>query len=236
MNKLNQNLIAAALAAAIATLPATALADTAEYAEQDRGFAWGAVIGGLAGGPLGAIIGAAGGSKIGEGAGMKADLENTRRQLAEAQEAAATAQARVEQLEQPQGEFAVFAGERDVLDDALFGLAGGLTITYPFRTGSDRIEPHVASQAARLGQALAHMPQLSVHIEGFADIRGSDTANQALSNRRADAVAAALAEAGVAPERINVKAHGERQAFAASGDGEGWFFDRRVVVTLAMEE
>jgi outer membrane protein OmpA-like peptidoglycan-associated protein len=56
--------------------------------------------------------------------------------------------------------------------------------------------------------------------------------NEALSKRRADAVAAVLASAGVSPDRLVVEAHGKSDATSAEGDTDGYAFDRRVNVRI----
>jgi outer membrane protein OmpA-like peptidoglycan-associated protein len=56
--------------------------------------------------------------------------------------------------------------------------------------------------------------------------------NEALSKRRADAVAAVLASAGVSPDHIIVEAHGKKEATTTEGDMDGYAFDRRVTVRI----
>lgn len=236
MNTLNKTLIAATLAASAAAAPVAGHAETVfdhtSHPEQTRGVAWGAALGALAGGPLGAIIGATGGGIFGYQKGIESELEETRSALAEARQAAERAEAKLAEAERIEGEFAAFQAERDVLDAALFELAEGVTVTYGFRTGSARVEPHVERQVTRMGKALAAVPRVVVQVDGFADERGSEAVNRELSGQRARAVARLLEEAGVAPERIQLTSQGETNAFAHGDDPEGWFFDRRVVVTL----
>lgn len=60
-----------------------------------------------------------------------------------------------------------------------------------------------------------------VAVEGHADAIGSETFNQALSERRAENVAAALEEAGVDSRRIVVRGFGERYPIAPNAHPDG---------------
>jgi outer membrane protein OmpA-like peptidoglycan-associated protein len=73
---------------------------------------------------------------------------------------------------------------------------------------------------------------VKVRVAGYADPRGSEELNAALSERRADAVAAVLAQAGVEPGRIIVEAHGKTDSTSTDGDLDGYAFERRVTVRI----
>lgn len=60
-----------------------------------------------------------------------------------------------------------------------------------------------------LAKELAQYPELRVLIEGHTDAIGTDTYNQGLAMRRANAVRDYLAKAGVDPSRLEVQAMGE---------------------------
>ena len=232
----------AAAAAVLITALTPAAADTGDYPEQGRGVAWGAVLGAVAAGPLGAIVGGAGGGIIGYGEAVEEDLKATRAALAEARAELArhreenrslrTEVARREKdLAGQESREAALADCRDRNGD-LTRLTRDLTVGYVFRTGSARLEPRQAEQVARIGRAAAGVAGLQVEIAGFADSRGAGPANEALSRRRAEAVAEVLAGHGLARERIALAAHGEGRALARPEDPEGLFFDRRVLVTF----
>jgi outer membrane protein OmpA-like peptidoglycan-associated protein len=74
--------------------------------------------------------------------------------------------------------------------------------------------------------------QVKVRVAGYADPRGSEELNAALSERRADAVAAVLSQAGVDAGRIIVEAHGKAESTSAEGDLDGYAFERRVTVRI----
>ena len=79
------------------------------------------------------------------------------------------------------------------------------------------------------------MPDAVVRIAGYADPRGSDAYNDALSLRRAQAAAAALTSAGLPAGRIIIEAHGKSESQSEPGDLDGYAFDRRVTVRLEQQ-
>ncbi|MDB6179961.1 OmpA family protein [Paracoccus fistulariae] len=84
-----------------------------------------------------------------------------------------------------------------------------------FDTGSAAIKPDQAQELALLGdvirKTIADNPREVFLIEGYTDTVGSDAANLALSDRRAESVALALSEYfDVPPENLVVQGYGER--------------------------
>ena len=84
-----------------------------------------------------------------------------------------------------------------------------------FDTGSAAINPDQARQLSTLGrvlqQAVAENPHEIFLIEGHTDTVGADAMNLALSDRRAESVALALAEYyDVPPENLVVQGYGEQ--------------------------
>ncbi|RDD73192.1 OmpA family protein [Paracoccus versutus] len=84
-----------------------------------------------------------------------------------------------------------------------------------FDTGSSAITPDQAQQLATLGKVIRDSidqnPREIYMIEGYTDAVGSDAANLALSDRRAESVALALAEYfQVPPENMVVQGYGEQ--------------------------
>ena len=67
---------------------------------------------------------------------------------------------------------------------------------------------------------------------GHTDSQGSDSSNQALSERRADAVARYLLQKGVVEARIETIGFGEKQPVADNGTSEGRALNRRVEISL----
>ena len=109
-----------------------------------------------------------------------------------------------------------------------------LGLDVSFRTGDDSITGQALSPLLKLGALAASLPAAQVSVAGYADPRGSDAYNDALSLRRATNVAALLASAGVPRERIHIEAHGKTEAGDASGDLDAYALDRRVAVRLQL--
>jgi OOP family OmpA-OmpF porin len=87
--------------------------------------------------------------------------------------------------------------------------------------------------AALLSDALRDCPTRSVSVEGHTDATGADDYNQALSERRANAVMDHLAGKGVSPARLSAKGFGESNPIATNETREGRALNRRVELRLA---
>ena len=77
-------------------------------------------------------------------------------------------------------------------------------------------------------QVLTDFDQLRVRIEGHTDSQGGDSANQRLSERRAEAVRAYLIENGVASDRLEAVGFGEMRPIASNRNADGRAENRRV--------
>lgn len=80
----------------------------------------------------------------------------------------------------------------------------------------------------QLAQALRQNPGVPVIVEGHADTSGAADYNVRLSERRAEAVAAALAQRGVDGDRMQLMARGERDLRVPTADGVREPQNRRV--------
>ena len=102
-----------------------------------------------------------------------------------------------------------------------------------FGNGSARLDDAanaVITEAAK--HAGTYNPPRLV-VSGYTDTSGSASANQALSERRAAVVAAALRLRGVAREAIKTNAYGERFPDVRTGDGVTEAKNRRVEISVA---
>ena len=75
-----------------------------------------------------------------------------------------------------------------------------------------------------------------VHVEGFADSDGDAAHNQALSERRAEAVAQWLGANGVNPQAITTQGWGETRPAVPETDEAAKAKNRRVVVTVTNKQ
>lgn len=115
----------------------------------------------------------------------------------------------------------------------------GLVVTLGdvlFATGRANLQPGAQRSVQRLAQVLQQYPERRVLVEGFTDSQGSEQMNQELSQRRADAFRQALLGAGVASNRIEVRAHGEAFPVADNNTAAGRQQNRRVEVLFSGPE
>jgi outer membrane protein OmpA-like peptidoglycan-associated protein len=105
-----------------------------------------------------------------------------------------------------------------------------------FATGRAELKPGAAERLRPLASYLQANPQVKVRIDGHTDAQGSDAYNQALSERRAAAVRAALASMGIDPARIETVGHGEATPLADNRTAAGRQQNRRVEVTLVGQQ
>ncbi len=79
----------------------------------------------------------------------------------------------------------------------------------------------------------AKMSGGAVIVIGHADRAGGDDYNFRLSLARAEAIAAALVEAGVSADQISIEARGESDPLVPTEDGERNQLNRRVVISVS---
>jgi len=101
-----------------------------------------------------------------------------------------------------------------------------------FDTGRAELKSGGARKIEQVAQFLTEHPDRRVQIDGFTDSVGSDSFNEDLSQRRADAVKAALVSRGVAPARIGTEGYGKAYPVASNNDSGGRQLNRRVEVVI----
>jgi outer membrane protein OmpA-like peptidoglycan-associated protein len=97
-----------------------------------------------------------------------------------------------------------------------------------FDTGKSTLKPGAYSTIDRLAAMLKEAPDRKVQVEGHTDSVGSDELNQTLSQQRADSVAAALMQRGVASDQISARGKGEGFPVASNDNAAGRQQNRRV--------
>lgn len=101
-----------------------------------------------------------------------------------------------------------------------------------FDTDSATLNPGGLQQVQRLATYLNANPARTVRIEGHTDSRGSAAYNEVLSQRRAEAVRAALIGAGVDPARLTTVGMGEALPVASNDTVAGRQQNRRVEIVI----
>jgi K(+)-stimulated pyrophosphate-energized sodium pump len=79
------------------------------------------------------------------------------------------------------------------------------TATLYFATGSAALPADAATTLARVVMALKGSDEAKAAISGYHDLTGDPAKNAELAKQRAQAVAKALADAGVAADRIDLR-------------------------------
>lgn len=112
----------------------------------------------------------------------------------------------------------------------------GLVITIGdvlFDTNKSQLKSGGMRNIEKLVAFLMEYPQRKVRIEGFTDSTGSDSYNEELSSRRADAVLTALVDMGVERDRISAQGYGEAYPVAGNDSAGGRQMNRRVEIILS---
>jgi outer membrane protein OmpA-like peptidoglycan-associated protein len=113
--------------------------------------------------------------------------------------------------------------ERAILETGLFR-----TTTVNFEFAKANLLPTSAATLDILADVLRRYPALRVEVGGHTDDRGSDATNDALSQRRAEAVRDYLVASGVAASRLSAVGYGERRPVATNANDTGRALNRRV--------
>jgi outer membrane protein OmpA-like peptidoglycan-associated protein len=82
---------------------------------------------------------------------------------------------------------------------------------------------------------LKAQPKRHIRIAGYADSRGEEASNLALSQRRADAVRDVLVGGGISAERITARGYGEASPVESNMTAAGRKENRRVEVLVLRE-
>ncbi len=104
-----------------------------------------------------------------------------------------------------------------------------------FDTGQARLLPSGARNMVKLADVFKGNPMASASIEGHTDSVGSADFNYALSQRRANAVKAALVNLGVPANRLSTQAMGPDMPAADNGTAAGRQMNRRVEIVFAAQ-
>jgi len=102
-----------------------------------------------------------------------------------------------------------------------------------FETDKAVVRPEHYSKVAELAEFMTQYPNTAVTIEGHTDSRGKNSYNQALSQRRVNAVKEVLiSQFGIAEGRLTAVGYGESQPKASNNTIEGRQLNRRVVAVV----
>ena len=97
-----------------------------------------------------------------------------------------------------------------------------------FEPGRAAIDPDSAGLLDRLVETTLRCPTAKIEIAGHTDADGEDAFNQALSEKRAQAVADYLVKAGLSADRFTAIGYGSSQPVATNDTDEGKAQNRRI--------
>lgn len=203
-----------------------AVANEASKAET-AGVASGVAIGAVLGGPVGAVAGTLLGRFVGKKAHQAKMAGDLRRDLS-------VAEAQIERL---RNELDLSSAEllayQATAETEAKSLALELEILFP--TDVSQLSPSAKERVEKLAALLNEMPDLRVQLDGYADQRGAEEHNEALSLARTTEVRNLLIGYGVKESRIQSSAHGERMSRAQDGDTDAYALERRVSIRLSAD-
>lgn len=170
-------------------------------------------------------------------------IESRERETATAREQARDAQAQAsETAAQAQAQIDASKAEADATRAQLEELQAkqterGMVVTLGsnvlFDTNRAELKPGASDAIDRVGQFLSKHPNLKVRIEGHTDSTGTDSYNQELSQRRADAVAHALESRGADPSNVQAVGRGSELPVATNDTAAGRQQNRRVELVFS---
>jgi outer membrane protein OmpA-like peptidoglycan-associated protein len=113
-------------------------------------------------------------------------------------------------------------------DNITLNLPGGVTFAFD----KAEVQPQFYPVLDNVASTLQQYNQTIVEVAGHTDSVGSDSYNQQLSQRRAEAVANYLNSRGVMRDRMITVGAGESRPIASNDSEEGRAANRRVEITL----
>jgi outer membrane protein OmpA-like peptidoglycan-associated protein len=165
------------------------------------------------------------------------------RAQAEAEQARMAAKAEAEQAARSKAEAEQAKADADKLMKELSDLKAkqterGMVLTLGevlFATGKSDLSEKAIQSVEKLAEFLLKYTNRNVLIEGHTDSTGSDQLNMTLSQKRADAVKAALTAKGVSEGRITTRGYGKKYPVGSNDTPGGRSQNRRVEVLILNE-
>jgi outer membrane protein OmpA-like peptidoglycan-associated protein len=104
-----------------------------------------------------------------------------------------------------------------------------------FDTGKYTLKEPAREKLAKISGIVISHPGLTLQVEGYTDITGSDELNQRLSEQRADTVREFLVSQGINPQSITAVGYGKNYPVASNNTPSGRALNRRVELVVSGE-
>ena len=204
--------------------------------KENIGFGLGTLVGGVLAGPIGVIVGASSGTWLGA---RESETDETIAALekelnAKSIEIAYQQNELAETKRKFQEEFQKVVHSQET--QSLEKLSQGISYVIYYKTNDAKIHHAVLPKIQSLASLIKTYPQIQIQINGYADFRGSNKHNLALSKERIRNVQDEFIKAGISSQRFQTHAYGEHKASAYEGDIESYVFDRRVTINLTLNK
>jgi outer membrane protein OmpA-like peptidoglycan-associated protein len=105
-----------------------------------------------------------------------------------------------------------------------------------FDTGRAELKPGATRPIEQIASFLNENPERKVQVEGFTDSQGANDYNLELSQKRADAVAMAIIQRGVAADRVRALGYGEEFPKASNTSAGSRQLNRRVEIVVSNDQ
>lgn len=162
-------------------------------------------------------------------------LKKTKEELDREQREAAAAKA---QLVAVQGKLSAALKSLDELaqvKEEARGVVITLSGSVLFATGKHQLLDIAKNRLNEVAKAIKDQGFKAIVVEGYTDSRGSETANEQLSLKRAEEVRAHLVSQGIPPNKITAVGRGEASPVADNNTAEGRANNRRVELVITPE-
>jgi len=167
----------------------------------------------------------------------EAQMARDQASSAQAQAEIAQAQARSSDADAKAAAAQAAAAQQQLADMQAKQTERGMVLTLGsnllFDTASDVLKPGAYDSISRVAAFLSEHNNVDVRVEGHTDSVGSDSYNDALSERRAAAVAHALSSRGVDASRIHSVGRGKELPIATNETSDGRQQNRRVEIIFS---
>jgi outer membrane protein OmpA-like peptidoglycan-associated protein len=166
---------------------------------------------------------------------QQAEIEKQKQEMSESQkttaEALAALAAEKASKEKAEADLAKLAAVKEEERGLVVTLSGSIL----FRSAESTLMSSAQEKLDQVAKALIAVHARNLIVEGHTDSRGSESYNQGLSQRRADAVRDYLVQRGYPADRIQARGKGKGSPIADNASPEGRANNRRVEIIIERE-